>query len=139
MLSTNVELPIQTIRGLLLKESNIQLCHDSPFMSLYHVLLCLCFVFPCHTVSFKCLCSSLYLPLSVVLFPHVFSSMLLPFLTSPGLIPPLSPQLFPVLSLVSVYYSVSPTIVQAWWVARPRRPAARPKKNQYAKNKPPIN
>ena len=37
---------------------------------LYHVLVCLCFDFPCPTVSFKCLfCSSLCLPLSVVLVP----------------------------------------------------------------------
>ena len=40
---------------------------------------------------------------SVCCIPFMFSHVLLPLVTSPGLLPPLSPRLFLVLSLVSVY------------------------------------
>ena len=70
-------------------------CHDSEFTSLYHVLLCICFGFPCPILSLKfLLCSPLCLPLSVVLFP---SCVLMCFITTPGLLHPLSspvPHLF---------------------------------------------
>ena len=83
-----------------------------------------CFVFPCPHVSFKfpcvfpllnfhallcllsfkfLLCSPLWLPLSVVLFPSCFLCAP-PLVTPPGLLPPLSPHLFLVLSLVSVCF-----------------------------------
>ena len=74
-------------------------------MSLCCVLLCLMFWFS--IVSFKCL---LCIPLVAVCLPlsvSVFSSVLPPLVTSPGLFPPISPHLFLVSLLVSVYL-VSP-------------------------------
>ena len=50
----------------------------------------LCFHFPCPHVSSKfLLCSPLWLPLSVFV-PFMFSYVLLPLVTSPGILPPLS-------------------------------------------------
>ena len=83
-------------------------CHDfvlcflvSVSMSLYRVVLCLlCFVF--HALMCP-LSSSVYFPMffplapSVCCVPFMFSHVLLPFVTTPGLLPPLSspvPHLF---------------------------------------------
>ena len=80
------------------------LCSDYGFVSCISMpLWCvLCFDFPCPHVSSVLLCISLVavcLPLSV----SVFLSVLLPLVTSPGLLHPLSPHLFLVLSLVCVH------------------------------------
>ena len=88
--------------------SSVFLCLTS--MSLYHVLLCLlCFDFPCPHVSFKFSCAFSYVLPSVslcllVLFPPRFLLCAFSLLvTTPGLLSPLTPHLFLVLSLVSVY------------------------------------
>ena len=79
-----------------------QRCHDSWF--------CLVFFVSCHVWIFHALCLKVFpvvCPLSLSVCQPcsllVFSSVLLPLVTTPGLLPTLSPHLFLVGSSVSVY------------------------------------
>ena len=85
-------------------ESCLLLCSDFGFMSLYHVLLCLVLIFhdPLCPLSFSYVLPSGSLCLQSCSL-LVFSSVLLPLVTTPGLLPPLSLHLFLVGSSVSVY------------------------------------
>ena len=78
-------------------------------MSLYRIL-CLCFDFPCPTVSLVS-CFSYVLPYVCCIVPFMFSHVLLPLVTTPGLLPPLSspvPRLFISLCIFSLCLPFTP-------------------------------
>ena len=67
------------------------------------ILCCVMFGFLCPTFLKFLLCSPRWATSVCCIVPFMFSHVLLPFVTTPGLLPPLSPHLLFVWSLVSVF------------------------------------